>query len=210
MNREDGVSTFHAQDGMAWRNWLKANHAQESSVWLIVYHKGSDTPSVYYDGAVDEALCFGWIDSKPNQRDEESYYQFFSKRNPKSNWSGVNKERVKQLLAQSRMAPAGLAMVEEAKRRGTWTALDEVESLVVPPDLQEALDKNQVAGSQWNEFPPPQNAVSWNGFSMPRNPKPGRRGLTKPYRWPRKACGRIIFGNRSREIKNSSHKFSQR
>ncbi len=77
LRKKDGVSTFHAQDGAAWRKWLEQNHSRAASVWLIIYHKGSDTPSVYYDEAVDEALCFGWIDSKPNKRDDESYYQFF-------------------------------------------------------------------------------------------------------------------------------------
>ncbi len=88
MNRADGIPTFHAKDGAAWRQWLEENHAQAASVWLIMYHKGSDTPSVYYDEAVDEALCFGWIDSKPNKRDGESYYQFFSQRNPEATGAG--------------------------------------------------------------------------------------------------------------------------
>ncbi len=123
-------------------------------MWLIIYRKSSDTPSVYYDEAVDEALCFGWIDSKPNKRDSTSYYQFFSRRNPKSNWSRVNKNKVEKLMAENRMAPAGLAMVEEAKRRGTWTALDEVENLVIPTDLQAAFKQNKDALDHWNNFPP--------------------------------------------------------
>jgi uncharacterized protein YdeI (YjbR/CyaY-like superfamily) len=154
MKRADGVPTFHAKNGVAWRKWLEENHAQASSVWLIIYRKGSDIPSVYYDEAVDEALCFGWIDSKPNQRDDESYYQFFSKRNPKSNWSRVNKNKVAKLIAENRMAPAGLAMVEVAQQSGSWTALDEVENLVVPPVLQKSFDENRPAFDYWNAFPP--------------------------------------------------------
>ncbi|MGB3850819.1 MAG: YdeI/OmpD-associated family protein [Tunicatimonas sp.] len=154
MRRADGVSTFHAQDGTAWRQWLEENHAQAASLWLIIYRKGSDTPSVYYDEAVDEALCFGWIDSKPNKRDYESYYQFFSRRNPKSNWSRVNKNKVEKLMAEHRMAPAGLEMVEVAQQSGTWTALDDVENLVIPPDLQAAFEENKNASNHWNNFPP--------------------------------------------------------
>ncbi len=154
MKREDGIPTFHAQDGVAWRQWLEENHAQVASVWLIIYRKGSDTPSVYYDEAVDEALCFGWIDSKPNKRDDESYYQFFSRRNPKSNWSRVNKNKVTKLIAENRMAPAGLKMVETAQQSGTWTALDEVENLMVPTDLQAAFDQDEAALNYWNDFPP--------------------------------------------------------
>ena len=90
-------------------------------MWLIIYRKGSDTPSVYYDEAVDEALCFGWIDSKPNKRDGESYYQFFSRRNPKSNWSRVNKNKVEKLMAENRMAPAGLS---NGRRSQTTRHLD--------------------------------------------------------------------------------------
>ncbi len=154
MKRADGVPTFHAKNGAAWRKWLEENHAQTSSVWLIIYRKGSAIPSVYYDEAVDEALCFGWVDSKPNKRDDESYYQFFSRRNPKSNWSRVNKNKVAKLIAENRMAPAGLKMVETAQQSGTWTALDEVENLVVPPDLQKAFDENSAAFDHWNAFPP--------------------------------------------------------
>ena len=109
---------------------------------------------MYYDEAVDEALCFGWVDSKPNKRDDESYYQFFSRCNPKSNWSRVNKNKVAKLIAENRMAPAGLKMVKTAQRSGTWTALDEVENLVIPPDLQKAFDENRAAFDHWNAFPP--------------------------------------------------------
>lgn len=75
---KNGVKTFSARSRKVWRNWLENNHSKESSIWLIIYKKETNIPSVYYNEAVDEALCFGWIDSKPNKRDEESYYQFFS------------------------------------------------------------------------------------------------------------------------------------
>ena len=93
MELKDGIKTYYAKSQADWRNWLEANHAAEKSVWLIIYKKESGKPSVYYSEAVDEAICFGWIDSKPNKRDDESYYQFFAKRNAKSNWSKVNKAK---------------------------------------------------------------------------------------------------------------------
>lgn len=148
MMEKDGVKTFYAKDRAAWRAWLAANHATELRVWLIIYRKQSGTPSIYYDEAVDEALCFGWIDSKPNKRDEESYYQFFARRNPKSKWSGVNKKKVEQLAAQGLMTEAGWAVIEIAKQNGGWTALDEVENLVIPADLQAQFDA--MPGSQAN------------------------------------------------------------
>ncbi|MEM1214289.1 MAG: YdeI/OmpD-associated family protein [Bacteroidota bacterium] len=150
---EERIPAFHARDRAAWRQWLTENHAATASVWLIIYKKDSGVPSVYYPEAVDEALCFGWIDSKPNKRDAQSYYQFFSARNPKSNWSRVNKEKIARLLAEDRVAPAGLAMIEEAKASGTWDALNEVENLVVPPDLQTAFAQFPNAATHWEAFP---------------------------------------------------------
>ena len=150
---KDGIKTFYAKDQITWRKWLDKNHAKESSVWLIIYKKQSGTPSVYYDEAVDEALCYGWIDSKPNKRDDESYYQFFAKRNPKSKWSVVNKGKVQRLIKQERMAQAGLDSIEIAKKNGTWTALDEVDNSIVPEDLHKALDKNKTALKNFESFP---------------------------------------------------------
>lgn len=153
MELKDGIKTFYAKDRKAWRQWLEKNHANELSIWLIIYKKQSGTPSVYYDEAVDEALCFGWIDSKPNKRDEASYYQFFAKRNPKSKWSVVNKAKVQRLTEAGLMAPAGLAAIDIAKKSGSWTALDEVDNSIVPDDLQKLLNKNKAALKNFEAFP---------------------------------------------------------
>jgi uncharacterized protein YdeI (YjbR/CyaY-like superfamily) len=150
---KDGIKTLHVESRSAWRDWLIQNHATEQNVWLILYHKKSETSSVYYDEAVDEALCFGWIDSKKNKRDEESAFQFFSKRTPKSNWSRVNKAKVERLIANNLMMPAGLAMIEWAKKTGTWTALDDVENLTVPDDLQARLAARPLAHQYFSAFP---------------------------------------------------------
>jgi uncharacterized protein YdeI (YjbR/CyaY-like superfamily) len=150
---KDGIKTFYAKTQKEWRKWLEENHQSEKSVWLIIYKKESGTPSVYYTDAVDEAICFGWIDSKPNKRDDESYYQFFAKRNPKSNWSKVNKGKVARLLEKGLLAPAGLEAIETAKQNGTWTALDKVEELTIPEDLQKAFDQNKTAFDNWEKFP---------------------------------------------------------
>lgn len=152
--QKDGVKIVSAKDSETWRAWLAQNHDREKSVWLIIYKKGGNNASVYYDEAVDEALCYGWIDSKPNKRDEESYFQFFSQRNPKSNWSKINKQKIASLLKAGRLAKPGKEMVRLAKETGTWTALDEVENLVVPDDLQQALDRNTTALDYFNAFPP--------------------------------------------------------
>lgn len=153
MEIKDGIPAFHAADRAAWRVWLQQNHGSEKSVWLIIYRKESGVPSVYYPEAVDEALCFGWIDSKPNKRDDQSYYQFFTRRNPKSKWSRVNKQKVGRLTEEGLMMEAGLKAIEAAKQNGAWTALDEVENLTVPPDLRAQLDANPAAGAYFEQFP---------------------------------------------------------
>jgi uncharacterized protein YdeI (YjbR/CyaY-like superfamily) len=149
----NGVKTFYAESKTAWRNWLIESHQKESKLWLIIYKKDSGIPSITYDQAVYEALCFGWVDSSINKRDNESFYQYFAKRNPKSNWSRVNKLKVEKLISEGLMSDTGLKMVELAKLTGTWTALDDVENLISPPDLQKALDQNSLAQEYYNLFP---------------------------------------------------------
>ena len=149
---ENNRHTFYAMNRKAWRTWLEKNHLSEKSIWLIIYRKESEVPSVYYPEAVEEALCFGWIDSKPNKRDHESYYQFFSVRNPKSNWSKVNKDKVSKLIEQGLMTAAGQKLIDRAKQSGTWTALDEVDQLILPVDLEAALKKNPKARVNFSAF----------------------------------------------------------
>jgi uncharacterized protein YdeI (YjbR/CyaY-like superfamily) len=152
-SEKDGIPVFYAPDGQTWRNWLATHHDQYQNVWLVIYKKKSATPSVYYQEALDEALCFGWIDSKINKRDDQSFYQFFARRNPKSNWSAVNKAKVAKLIAEGRMQAAGRKSIEIAQQNGTWTALDEVEQLIQPPDLQAAFAENPTAKKYFEAFP---------------------------------------------------------
>ncbi len=158
MNRDRAAvkqpDQVYAEDREAWRAWLQQHHDKEKNVWLIIYHKKSKTPSVAYNDAVEEALCFGWIDSKPNKRDHESYLLLFAKRNPKSNWSRLNRERAERMLKQGRMTQAGLEMIETAKQDGTWTALEAVQDSVIPPDLDQAFQKNEAALRNFSAFPP--------------------------------------------------------
>ena len=127
------------QNQQQWREWLQAHHDQHQSVWLVYHKKNSATPTLTWSEAVDEALCFGWIDSQAKPLDAERYQQFFSRRKPKSGWSKVNKAKVQRLLAEGKMTPAGLATIETAKQNGSWTLLDEVEELQLPADLEQAF-----------------------------------------------------------------------
>jgi uncharacterized protein YdeI (YjbR/CyaY-like superfamily) len=147
-------NSYYAKNKAAWRDWLTKNSNATAAVWLIIYHKISDTPSLTYEEAVEEALCFGWIDSKPNKRDPESYYLFFSKRKPKSNWSKANRERAERMIQSKQMTNKGLEMVELAKKTGTWLALKEVQDSILPEDLKRALEKNTKANQNFEKFPP--------------------------------------------------------
>lgn len=120
---------------------MQENHNKKESVWLIVYKKKANIPTVSWSEAVDEALCFGWIDSKKQSIDEEKYRQFFSRRKPNSTWSKVNKAKIKRLTKERLMTKAGVHSVEIAKLNGSWSILDEVEELIMPKDLEKEFQK---------------------------------------------------------------------
>tara|TARA_R110002096_G_scaffold153285_6_gene316992 strand:- start:5994 stop:6575 length:582 start_codon:yes stop_codon:yes gene_type:complete len=130
-----------------WRDWLEQNHHTHQSIWVVFFKVSSGVPSITWSEAVDEALCFGWIDSTKKTVDENRYKQFFSKRNAKSNWSKINKEKIETLTSQGLMTKAGFDSVEVAKQNGSWTILDAVEALIIPADLEEALNNQEAAKS---------------------------------------------------------------
>ena len=135
------IETFYPATQKAWRKWLQKNHKIKQAVWLVCYNKSSGKASISWSASVDEALCFGWIDSKKIKIDEETSHQFFSKRKPKSTWSKINKDKVERLVEQGLMAEAGFESIETAKNNGSWTILDEVEQLIIPKDLAAAFTK---------------------------------------------------------------------
>lgn len=133
------TATFYPESRKQWRQWLQKNHVSEQSVWLICYKMKAGKPTISWSDAVDEALCFGWIDSTRKTLDDERFMQFFCKRKPKSSWSKINKEKIRQLTAAGQMTPAGAACVEIAKQNGSWSILDDVEDLIIPKDLEKAF-----------------------------------------------------------------------
>ena len=136
-----------------WRSWLERNRGESSGAWLVSWKKTSGKPFVPYREAVDEALCFGWVDSRPNRLDEQRAMRLFTPRNPASPWSRLNKEKVARPTAQRLMAPAGMRPVQAAKANGAWSIYDDVEELVVPPDLAAALAANEAAKTFFRGFP---------------------------------------------------------
>ena len=142
---DNGVATFYPTSKKEWRAWLQKHHAKETSVWVVMYKKASGVPTISWSEAVDEALCFGWIDSTRRPVDEERSIQFFSKRKPKGTWSKINKAKIEQLTADGLMTKAGQACIDAAKQNGSWTILDEVEEMVMPAELEKALAEREGA-----------------------------------------------------------------
>lgn len=146
-------NSVHPETREEWRSWLAQNHLRDQGIWLISYKKASGKSRFDYNDAVEEALCFGWIDSKPNKLDAERTLLWFAPRKPVTGWSKLNKQRVEQLTQQGLMMSAGMAKVEAAKADGSWNALDAIEALEIPPDLEQALIAYGEAKPNFEAFP---------------------------------------------------------
>ena len=150
----DDREIVEVPDRAAWRRWLAERHEQRDAIWLVLHKRSSDGTSPSYDEAVEEALCFGWIDSTVNRLDDRRNVQLFAPRKPRGTWSASNKARVARLERDGLLAPAGIAAIDVAKENGSWTALDAVERLEEPPELAAALDANAAAREHWSGFSP--------------------------------------------------------
>ncbi|MFE1746633.1 YdeI family protein [Coleofasciculus sp. H7-2] len=149
---DDQLETIYASDRTYWREWLEKNHRTSPGIWLIYYKVKSGKPSVRYNEAVKEALCFGWIDSKVKSLDEERYMQIFTPRKLKSVWSKLNKQYIEEIIEQGLMTEVGFKKIDAAKQDGSWTALDEIEALTIPMDLKQALEANEAANRNFETF----------------------------------------------------------
>ncbi len=144
MSKEE-IETYYPKSQTDWRNWLIKNHQLKQSVWLVFYKKSTKVASISWSVAVDEALCFGWIDSTKKTIDNERYMQYFSKRKPNSIWSKVNKDKVEYLTSKDLIQEAGYKSIEIAKKNKSWFILDEVEALILPENLKKEFDKREGA-----------------------------------------------------------------
>jgi uncharacterized protein YdeI (YjbR/CyaY-like superfamily) len=147
-------NSVHPLTRAEWRAWLQANHTRSTGVWLIRYKKAAGKPFVDFDEAVEEALCFGWIDSLPRKLDDERTMLYFAPRKAGSNWSAINRARVEHMIAAGLMTAAGMDKIDAAKADGSWTVLDVVDALVIPPDLDAAFGLYPPARANFNAFPP--------------------------------------------------------
>lgn len=154
MSALDDAPLVHADDRETWRRWLEANHAGTKGAWLVLWRQRSGRAGLDYEAAVEEALCFGWVDSTAGRIDDDRGKLYFAPRKPRSGWAATNKARIERLLAGGRMAPAGLAAIDRAKANGSWEILDSVERLEVPGDLAAALAAVPSAALNFDGFPP--------------------------------------------------------
>ncbi len=159
---EQGV--FEPSDRAEWRAWLRTHGGTERGVWLVL-HKGRGADPSYED-AVEEAVAFGWIDSKGKKLDEQRYKLWMGPRKPGSGWAISNKERVARLTESGQMAEPGLAVVQAAKADGSWTRLDSAMALEVPVDLAAALDADPVARANFDAFPPSARRIILEWISL--------------------------------------------
>ena len=150
----DDAEIVHADDRETWRGWLAANHATARGVWLVTWRPRSGRDALAYDAAVEEALCFGWVDSTSVKFDDDRGKQYYSPRKARSPWAATNKARVARLIADGRMTAAGLAVIEQAKANGIWDISDTVERLEIPADLAAALSRHRGAAANFAAFPP--------------------------------------------------------
>ena len=152
MPRPDAYAQTQPASRAAWRQWLAEHHARSPGVWLVYCKRASGLPSISYAEAVEEALCFGWIDSLPRKLDAERSQLLFTPRQPRSGWSRVNKERLARLEAAGLLLPAGLAAIARARQNGAWESLDAAEAGLVPADLAAALAADEAAARHFAAF----------------------------------------------------------
>jgi uncharacterized protein YdeI (YjbR/CyaY-like superfamily) len=148
------LPVYHPADLAAWRAWLAANHDTTRGVWVVSWRKASGREPVPYAQLVEEAICFGWIDSTVNRLDDERGLQLMTPRKPRSGWTRLNRRRFAEAEAEGRMTDAGRRAAEVAQANGWWTITDTVEDLVEPDDLAAALDAVPAARAAWEGFPP--------------------------------------------------------
>lgn len=150
----DSKQELYFKNDTEWKNWLCKNYNTSSGIYLIFFKVENPEPSMRWEEAVKVALCFGWIDSTVKSLGNGKRRQYFCPRNPKSVWSALNKKYIKELTDSGLMHESGLKIIEIGKENGSWTALDDVENLVVPKDLQAEFDNNITAFNNYNNFAP--------------------------------------------------------
>jgi uncharacterized protein YdeI (YjbR/CyaY-like superfamily) len=187
----DGRSVVEPADLEAWREWLAENHESSGPVWVTSSKKDGRVASVSYLEARDEALCWGWIDSTVNRLDEHRYLTLFARRNPKSGWSKVNKERVAVLREQGRMREPGERAIAVAVENGSWTMLDAIEALEVPDDLAEAFEADPAARRGYDSMPDGMKKETLRRVVLAKRPETRRKWIERAIEQSRARDARV-------------------
>lgn len=170
---------LHVETAAEFGDWLAANHATATGVWLVTWRTVTGRPMPSYDALVMEALRFGWIDSTARRLDDERTMQRYSPRRPGSGWSAPNKDRIARLEAEDRIEPAGRAVLDAARADGSWNLLDSVEALEVPDDLAAAFATRPGAREQWDGFPPSARKQILQWIVLAKRPETRRRRVAE-------------------------------
>jgi uncharacterized protein YdeI (YjbR/CyaY-like superfamily) len=165
-----------------WRSWLEAHHTQKESIWVVAYRQAGGSRYVPYEAIAEEALCFGWIDGTRYKHDELRYKLLVAPRKKGSGWSRINKERVERLISTGQMRPAGLAMIERARADGSWSRFDDVDALIVPPDLSRALAAYPDATDNFSAFPPSSQRLILQWIADAKRPETRARRIEETAR----------------------------
>ena len=171
------MNTVSASTPAEWRAWLERNCRSTKEIWLIIHHKDSSAPSVRYHEAIEQALCFGWIDGLHRTRDEDSSQLRFTPRSPRSTWSRVNRERASRMIEQGLMTEHGQALIDLAKTKGTWQLVPD--SGAVPDDLREPLARDEVALANFTKFPPSSKRLILEWIAGAKRPETRQRRIER-------------------------------
>jgi len=149
----DDAPREHFETTGEWRSWLEAHHSDSPGIFVVSWRRDTGRPAMTYEAMVEQALCFGWVDSRGARLDDERTMLWFTPRRARSGWARPNKLRIERLTAAGQMHPAGQAIIDAAIEDGSWTLLDQVEDLISPPDLLDAFDNRPGAQTNFESFP---------------------------------------------------------
>ncbi|WP_410658928.1 YdeI/OmpD-associated family protein [Amycolatopsis sp. lyj-112] len=170
-------TTFTATTPAEWRAWLAEHAGTEQEIWLVIRHKDSGIPSIRIAEAMEQALCFGWIDGLHRKNDATSSRLRFTPRSPRSSWSRVNRDRAADLIARGLMTAQGQAMIDLAKAKGRWQVVPD--DVGVPDDLRARLDANTAARDNFEQFPPSSKRLILEWIVTAKKPETRQRRITK-------------------------------
>lgn len=172
------MKQFYAADHEQWRQWLSLHHGTQAGVWLVFYKKETGKPAIAYEAAVEEALCFGWIDGVVKKIDDARYARKFTPRRNNSGWSELNKKRAARMIRQGRMTETGLAKINAAKESGLWDKDPRPQiSFDVPPELAKALARNKKAKESFDKLAPSyrRHYIAW--IAVAKKPETKRQRI---------------------------------